>query len=211
MYPLKRMKVSLYAITLASLLSLSCTSDHPIQYEGSLMPIVTGIRVTAAESPKQIAVWGNPGYADPNAPSGSIIKLLGDTVKPLPGATGFEMDNPYPNPAKGSLTIRFSLPVAKRTRIWVTTAQLQGSLDITSFAGAITPSPESRSITTLLDDVREAGNWELEWQFLDNKGNRVLPGFYRIYLQYDDKILSRDVLVYANELELPSTLRELMP
>jgi hypothetical protein len=205
------MKVPISVLALTSFLSLSCTSDHPIQYEGSLVPIVTGIRVTAEESPKQIAVWGNPGYPDPNAASGSIIRQFGDTVKPLPGATGFEMDNPFPNPAFGSLTIRFSLPVSKRTRIWVTTAQLQGGLDITSFAGAITPSPESRLITTLLDDVREAGSWEFEWQFLDSEGNRVLPGFYRIYLQYDDKILWRDVLVYSNKMDLPSTLRELMP
>lgn len=193
------MKIKLLLFAISSLLSAGCASDNPIQYECSLMPIVTGLWVTREDAvgTKQ---WGEPGYPNP------------DVSTPIgPPISGFKVSNIYPNPCQFWTKFRVTIPAPANVKIWATTAQLLGELEGSSTAGSIDRSTSAQVVATILESsTLEPGVHEFKWELNDKNGNPLPAGFYRIYFQYDNKVVPRDIFI-ASETNLgPLSLQKLV-
>ena len=94
-----------------------------------------------------------------------IRKLLLEAVgKPsLPKA--FSLGQNYPNPFNPATTINYAVPEGKSVQVTLKVYDLRGRL-----------------VNTLVDDRREAGNYNVFWSGADKTGRQVSSGvyFYRI-------------------------------
>jgi len=88
--------------------------------------------------------------------------------QPDPGFVpqNFQLYQNYPNPFNGGTKIRFDIPGKCRTK-----------LVIYNLLG--------QTVTTLIDNTFEAGRFEVAWEGLDDRGNRVANGVYFARLQIE--------------------------
>jgi hypothetical protein len=93
-----------------------------------------------------------PCHGDPHAPQ---------AVEQLPGsASSFKLSQNYPNPFNPNTKIQFSVPETEKVRLEV--YDIQG-----------------RIVRTLVDyELYNQGQYEVGWDGMDNKGNRVTSGVY---------------------------------
>jgi hypothetical protein len=98
-----------------------------------------------------------PCHGDPHNPQ---------AVEHLPGtSSSFELNQNYPNPFNPSTKIQFAIPEPEKVRLEV--YDIQGKL-----------------IRTLVDyELYNAGKYEVNWDGMDNKGNRVASGVYFAKMQ----------------------------
>jgi len=212
------------------LLTISFACQSPNEYKISpsspdmSQPIATGIFITSS-SPDPIGVWGNPadgsgalsaGYPSFDLNSGDAVdtfSILKQTnVAPVPPhGLPLNLFNPYPNPADayGGCVINFSIPVTSYVELYVVPARWYGDVgnDINSSAGAITVAPKRTAIAILVRTVKAGGIYACQWSALDQKGNPLPSGFYRIYLHVGDTVIWHDVLLYDKITDLPMSLR----
>ena len=85
---------------------------------------------------------------------------------------GFELAQNYPNPFNPTTTIDFSLPEAQHV-----------TLEVVNIQGQV--------VRTLVDDVRSAGDYSVEWDAISDNGNRVASGVYFYRLSAGDQVASR--------------------
>ena len=88
------------------------------------------------------------------------------SVETLPGsASTFELSQNYPNPFNPSTRIQFAVPQTEKVKLEV--YDIQGRL-----------------IKTLVDyELYQPGKYEVSWNGIDNKGNRVASGVYFAKMQ----------------------------
>jgi hypothetical protein len=116
-----------------------------------------------------------------NEPDGDLFALqvleAGTTDVPLPGAAadGIRFASPVPNPARVSLTLRFSLPSAARV-----------SLAVYDVRG--------RRLRELASGAHPPGDQAIEWDLLDEAGHPVRPGLYFARLEVDGRILTHKIV-----------------
>jgi hypothetical protein len=55
------------------------------------------------------------------------------------------------------------------------------------------------AVAILLDEIKNAGVYSLEFGFIDSEGNLLPEGFYRIYVQSGDWLRWCDVFNFRNE------------
>jgi predicted CXXCH cytochrome family protein len=105
----------------------------------------------------------NPAYAIAllKASIAAITTSVEKTDANIPGS--FALGQNYPNPFNPTTRISFSLPQRANVR-----------LDVYDMLG--------KQVATLLNDSREAGNWNVDWNGLDRNGRHVSSGvyFYRL-------------------------------
>jgi len=123
--------------------------------------ILAGFDLTGAPNGFYDVVVYNPGGA-------SAVLTDAFEVSGAPTAAGdtphsFELMPNYPNPFNPSTTIRYEL--AKRTQVELRVYDVHGAL-----------------VRTLVDGVKGAGAYSLEWNGRDDRGTAVSSGvyFYRI-------------------------------
>ena len=80
----------------------------------------------------------------------------------IPGS--YALGQNYPNPFNPTTTISFSLPQRSTVR-----------LDIYNILG--------KQVTTLVNESREVGNWNVEWNGLDRNHQHIASGVYFYRLQ----------------------------
>jgi len=87
-------------------------------------------------------------------------------VETPPGsASTFELSQNYPNPFNPSTRIQFAVPQTEKVKLEV--YDIQGRL-----------------IKTLVDyELYQPGKYEVSWNGIDNKGNRVASGVYFAKMQ----------------------------
>ena len=155
------------------LISCSKESGNPLLYSpDGEMPVATGLFFTLEGSPEVVAVWGNPS------------------------------GNSFCYPTIGGYTnIRFSVPNETTIKVWVVPARLpqQNSNDVINLLNAHFKNESGLAVAILLDDIKNAGTYELEYDFIDSDGNLLPEGFYRIYVQSGDWLRWCDVFNFRNE------------
>jgi len=92
-------------------------------------------------------------------------------VKDIAAPADFTLSQNYPNPFNPTTTIEFALPESQDIKLQI--------FDITG-----------RLIETLVDEFKEAGNWDVKW----NAGNQS-SGIYIYRLIYGDEQISRKMLL----------------
>jgi hypothetical protein len=98
-----------------------------------------------------------PCHGDPHNPQ-SVEQLGGN-------ASSFELSQNYPNPFNPSTKIQFAVPQTEKVRLEV--YDIQGNL-----------------INTLVDyELYQPGKYEVNWNGLDSRGNRVASGIYFAKMQ----------------------------
>ena len=91
----------------------------------------------------------------------SNVKIRSSQILAVEDASALAFNNPWPNPAHGSVNLSLSLPRAAETRVHV--------YDISS-----------RSVRSLDQAWHGAGVVPLTWDLRDDQGHRVSPGAYII-------------------------------
>ncbi|MCU7496742.1 MAG: T9SS type A sorting domain-containing protein [Ignavibacteria bacterium] len=88
--------------------------------------------------------------------------VASDEKPKLPGS--FELDQNYPNPFNPSTTIKYRLAKASNVRVMV--------YDVTG-----------KQVAELVDDFKQAGEYEVSWMGQDNSGRQVASGVYLYTIQ----------------------------
>ena len=111
---------------------------------------------------------------------GQVIRIapaaLTTDVPPGDDVLGLALAPPAPNPARGNVTLRFTLPAAGRARLAI--------FDVTG-----------RRVATLLDGVCPAGAHESNWRGTDANGGAVGAGLYFARLDVAGRASTRRVVV----------------
>jgi len=170
-------KIILFSITffLFTTIFNSCSNEsgNPLSYSPfDEIPVVTGLFFTSEVSPQVIAVWGNPSGRSFCSPS------IDDYTQ-----------------------IRFSVPEQIVVKVWIVPARLpqQESKAVINTLNAHFEVLNRLSVKTLLNEVKNAGVYELEYHFTDSQGRLLPEGFYRIYVQAANMMEWCDVLNFRNE------------
>ena len=88
----------------------------------------------------------------------------------------FTLEKNHPNPFNGDTHIQFNIPL-----------QSEVFLGIFNLAG--------QRISTLIQDRREAGNHNLQWDGRDNSGKNVATGVYVCRLQTPHAAVTRKLMI----------------
>lgn len=187
-----------YALLFIVAAGISCSSPND-EGPGLFAPVVTGLRITSAVGPDQIAVWGNPGDLPADGSSSS----------------GVSLSVPYPNPSDGACTIGYYLPLPGDQEVNLTVARARWageySVDLAMARASMGTTPEVNPLLTLDHSQKHPGRYSRTWDARDETGKMVPGGFYRIYLKAGDVTLWRDVFIYRSKDEIPADLRAMMP
>ena len=97
-------------------------------------------------------------------------------VEPAPGAPGFAFRGPWPNPARGATTLRFSLPSEASVRLAV--------YDV-----------RGRRVRELVSGSRPAGGQTVVWDFRDGQGAPVGAGIYFAKLEVGNRTATRKLVL----------------
>ena len=98
----------------------------------------------------------------------------GNTGPGLPRATALSQN--YPNPFNPSTAIRYQLP--KESHVSIRVFDVRGHL-----------------VQTLVDEVKEAGNYSLQWNGTTRSGARVSSGIYFYTMETDGNFKSTKKMV----------------
>jgi hypothetical protein len=120
---------------------------------------------------KEIELSANPQKGDGRFGTNAyaLVDLKGFSAQ-LPQA--YELSQNYPNPFNPETIIRFSVP--EPTHVIVEVLNLLG-----------------QKVTTLVDDHREPGNYQVRWEGEDSQGNPTANGIYFCRLITDKRIIVR--------------------
>ncbi|KAB2881251.1 hypothetical protein F9K33_01905 [bacterium] len=96
------------------------------------------------------------------------------------------------------------MPESAEGTVWITSASIENSVLLTTYSGgqyAVIPGvsvrtfPKQNYLGSFLNHV--------QWDLKDDQGNKVKPGFYRVFVQTDDDFLFTDMFVYHDCSDIP--------
>ncbi len=119
-----------------------------------------GLRLVVSASDEA----GNPSLAQGSPNKAGSAKVVGDGSLP----TSFGLEPNYPNPFNPATTLRYNLIEADLVQLTVYNVLGQ-------------------QIRVLIDQVQEAGGYQVEWDATDASGQRVAPGLYLYRLEAGDQ------------------------
>jgi hypothetical protein len=206
----KSQVLSLFMILLIALVSFNCSGDNATSPPAAIFSypvIVTGLNITD-QDPVVLGVWGmyTRGIVTP-PPFSSTMKYIDPAFAPPPPRSGegsplpttYAAYQPYPNPAKKSINIGFDLPLTSKVTIWVERAYLpSGNMPAT---GGSSASPVLTRLYVLTDTM------EPGYHHFVFTPDTTVSSFYRVYYQLGTYLISRDIMIYQNELDMPPSLR----
>lgn len=114
----------------------------------------------------------------------------------------------YPSITNLSTNVRFILSQTSDATVWVTPAALKGEELLHSSGGglyaqipgaAIKTFPKQSFPALLINDV----NWDLK----DDHGNKVRPGFYRVFVETDEDVIYTDMFIYYDCSDIPNGIK----
>ncbi len=193
------MKNFTFAVIFCALLGLSCSSPVD-EGSGSVIylpsPVVTGLWLIDATG-RAKGAWGNPTSPNPAPDSGNEFE--------------FSFSVPVPNPSNEKVVISFNNPSATRIKIFVVRAYLSGveTKDANTIGGGAISKSDHVVVSTLSENVMQAGHFSILYNWTDDKKNPLPAGFYRIYLIRGNKVYWHDALLTRSLDDLPPSLREL--
>lgn len=169
-------------LIITSLFTGACrdADDAPMRTHDFQAPVVTGLYVTNDFASLQ--TWQKPSSR---------------------GEIGI-----YPSVTNATTAIRFILPQSTEATVWITPAVLKGEELLHSSGGglyaqisgvAIKTFPKQSFPALLINDV----NWDLK----DDHGNKVRPGFYRVFIETGDDVLYTDMFVYNDCSDIPHDIK----
>lgn len=171
--------------------------------------IVKGIYITS-EALELIDIWGNP-LSEENGVLKSKMNQNSDEELPF-APNSFELNVPYPNPFRGSATVQFQLPSASSVTLWYETAYFPDS-------GFPLPNQSRienkfRRVYLIKDQNKTAGVHSVQLATLlnskdefDENGERVAPGFYRVFLRAGSFTAFHDIYIGGEGVNPPPGLR----
>jgi|GEM_PF-6900590 len=196
-------------IILALLVSVAgCGSPTAIEEEvGTIGPAITGIRATSPEGPNQVVAWGSPSCSNP-----TIAVSSGGSGQVTESPSSDLFYNPFPNPSRGSVTLRFTVMKSQTIRVSIARMQLLSDVNFEEMRTKGIEVDEDKLVLVrrLMHGKLVPGGHLLQWDGTDNSGVAVPPGVYRIYLQRGTQTEWHDIIVYGGPAELPSNLRTLV-
>lgn len=157
--------------------------------------ITTGIMITGESGPDLLDRWGSPQQS----PDEWALRQL--------SAPPFQLSYPYPNPSTNSFTVPFTLTAPGSVRVWVAQASLPSSdnNNSTTHGTTVLLQPGGGAVAPLLQQdyhSTDLGVHRLMWNGTNTAGGTVDAGFYRIFVQYNTKLLWRDVYYYHKPSQL---------
>jgi len=177
-------------------LFISCRGPNepvPLRSPELWDPIVTGIFITHEDTPETSAIWGNPSISKAESQSDCPIRL----------------DNPYPNPTNGSTGIAFEVLKRTEVRIWIAPATLYTltSHNAIIYSNGIYGVPGGLCLN-LLWEVTTQGRYHVTWAPYTQNAEQLPSGFYRVYLESDEFLIWRDILLAWDIADIPIDMKE---
>jgi hypothetical protein len=197
-------------LSVSILLSLnSCSnSTEPLETNNIdfEIPIVPGLILTAENDPTPIGIWRNP-----HLPNGGyqFYGYYGDNIETEePAPINIRLHTPYPNPTNSSIKIQFALSIDTKISLWLVRAKLpeDNYNNIKTTSGGVFVSSNSK-IVLLKDIQKNAGVYQVSYDWTNEDGEYFPAGFYRIYFKADGHTLWCDVLIARKITDLPPDLR----
>lgn len=143
-------------------------------------PIVTGLYVTNHFA--TVETWRDPSYHG--------------QVGAFPSITSLSTD------------VRFILSQTSDATVWVTPAVMKGEELLSSAGGGLYAQIPGAAIWTFPKQQYSGGLTNVvEWDLKDDQGNKVKPGFYRVYVQAEDDVLFSDMFVYHDCSDIPPDIK----
>lgn len=193
-------------LLICSVVFLSCADGDGLVVSQSEPPYVTGLRLTKSNT-EQLGVWGNPLFPNDEIVRGEDPKDS-NVIKPRDPATGVTFYNPFPNPSNGAVKLNVALPERASVRIWIARLELQGTQGLNATrSGAWTAESQPVVVDPGFTNYFEAGIYQISWNPVGGDGRRLPPGFYRVYVQMNSRLMWKDVLLYDDASQLPESLR----
>lgn len=169
-------------LIITSLFTGACrdADDAPMRTQDFQAPVVTGLYVT--NDFVTVETWREPSSQ---------------------GQIGV-----YYSVTNTNTRIRFLLQQTTEATVWITPAVLKGEELLNSTGGglyaqipgaAIKTFPKQTFPALLINDV----NWDLK----DDHGNKVRPGFYRVFIETGDDVLYTDMFVYNDCSDIPPDIK----
>lgn len=189
-----------------------CACDNPFATTPGTQGknIVTGIYITS-ETSQLIDVWGNPSSYHNGAEKNKDPDVSDEEEAADP--LFYTLEVPYPNPFRGSATVQFQLPSASSVTLWYETAYFPDS-------GFPLPNQSRienkfRRVYLIKDQNKTAGVHSIQLATLlnskdefDENGERVAPGFYRVFLRAGSFTAFHDIYIGGEGVNPPPGLRD---
>jgi hypothetical protein len=189
-----------YLLTIILFAVLQCSS--PTDFNGapefiSTTPVVTGIYQTningdvlgeiglPSDGHKKLSIKNK--YPEFETPPDSVLSVLPFSIN---------VYRIYPNPVNGPVIIKYHLPKNLYVKIWAVRASYS-----TAFLGNMLPSVSTFNKSTVYSklirpkSIQEPGSYSVVWRTEDLNSNYLPNGFYRIYIQIDNHLFWRDLLL----------------
>lgn len=104
--------------------------------------------------------------------------------------------------------IRFILQQTAEATVWITPAVLKGEELLNSSGGGLFSQIPGAAIRTFPKQLfTSVAINEVMWDLKDDHGNKVRPGFYRVFVETDDDVLFTDMLVYHDCSDIPHDIK----
>ncbi len=190
-------KLEILFITLLLVGCKSSSDSNPLNMPITTPPVVEGISITDATG-QELGVWGNTdGY-----PSECTKE---NNTKPgtlLPAECCVHI--PYPNPTNIDAVIKYDLAKSATVTSYIVKAYAPNEdINQTILNGSYFYNSIHIIRILIVDYKKQAGFNSLHWNGADETGNPVPSGFYRVYLEINDILFWRDILVARTCDDLP--------
>lgn len=167
---------------------LSC-SDGPetiVFPPGSVQPVVTRVILTDSEG-REFGIWGNPNYSMSFTDNAIKIESIDSNIVLIPRTT--RVENPYPNPAIGSMRLTFSVSKTSKVSIFAVKARARKDIpdEVIQLIGTASHITLTPTINIWVKEVTAPGNYSIPFDIPES-------GFFRIYFQIGDSLFWKDIL-----------------
>jgi len=199
----------LFLIPIVLLLS-GCDNPFAVTPGTQGKNIVTGIYVTS-EWGELYSVWGNPKTS--RTGTSKEKNIFSSDEEEVGAPVSFELNVPYPNPFIGSSTVQFRLPVASSVTLWYETAYLSQTENVLPNQSRV--ERRFRRVFLVKDSKKAAGTHSVQLgtllnndNELDDNGERIAPGFYRVFIQAGSFTAFHDIYIGGIGYKPPIGLEE---
>lgn len=186
------MKYILIITTLFVLISCSNpTEENGYFYIGSDIPVIKGIIITGEDSPEPFGLLGVPNEKSKIEFKSNDTNEFGSAI---PNTTAIY--SPFPNPFNFSTQIAFSLNRKAHVKVWIVLGKLDESVkELKPFYSNSysVNTNNTNSNNVLLDRTLVPGTYMQIFE-----ANNYQNGVYRVYMQVDDELMWRNLLIYNN-------------
>ncbi|MBL7994470.1 hypothetical protein JNM05_03785 [bacterium] len=175
-----KLKIGIIFGIFMGLTSCRDADDTPMRTPNLQAPIVTGLYVT--NDFVTLETWREPS-------SGGNIGV-------------------FPSITSMRCATRFILPETGSATVWITSAYLKNGNLLNSLGAGQFANIPGVAVWTYSEQNYSGGVLNsVQWDLKDDQGNKVKPGFYRVFVQTDDDVLFTDMFVYHDCSDIPHDIK----